>query len=315
MIAKSGLEKNVSLRRQVFLSKIISMGLLNKLFGGRQEQPLSLEKLLEDVEVLPGLVLPRVFLDHQTGLAEAKRSYISITAIPAETLTLRQSKFYHYPCLPNGFPYPTDKKGNYLIPLAQINLSECPSLNGFPNSGFLQFYIADDELYGLNFDDQKTQIGFRVLYFKEEELTKPIQDFSFLDGVMHAEYSPVNKPYRLSFQLREEYLAMGDYHGRKIIDAICEQIAQQYPQMKDKISDILYDRASNTGHRLGGYAYFTQEDPRVYKKEWRDRILLFQLDSDNDIMWGDVGVANFFIQPDKLARLDFSDIVYNWDCC
>lgn len=291
------------------------MGLFNKLFGNRQEKSSSLEQLLKDVEVLPGLVLPKVFLDHKTTLAEAKRSYISVTATPAETLTLRQSKFYHYPCLPDGFPYPTDKDGKYMIPLAQINLSECPSLDGFPNSGYLQFYIADDDVYGLNFDDQQTQTGFRILYFKEEELTKPIQDFSFFDGVIRAEYSPVDKPYRLSFQLKEEYLAMGDYHGRRIVDVMCGQIAQRYPQMKDKLSDILYDRSSNTGHKLGGYAYFTQEDPREYKKEWRDRILLFQIDSDNDIMWGDVGVANFFIEPEKLARLDFSDIVYNWDCC
>ena len=32
------------------------------------------------------------------------------------------------------------------------------------------------------------------------------------------------------------------------------------------------------------------------------------------IMWGDSGVCNFFINKDKLKNLDFSDVLYNWDC-
>ncbi|ETJ18863.1 hypothetical protein Q604_UNBC18576G0001, partial [human gut metagenome] len=30
--------------------------------------------------------------------------------------------------------------------------------------------------------------------------------------------------------------------------------------------------------------------------------------------WGDGGVCNFFINKDKLKNLDFSDVLYNWDC-
>ena len=32
------------------------------------------------------------------------------------------------------------------------------------------------------------------------------------------------------------------------------------------------------------------------------------------IMWGDCGGCNFFINKDKLKNLDFSDVLYNWDC-
>jgi uncharacterized protein YwqG len=31
-------------------------------------------------------------------------------------------------------------------------------------------------------------------------------------------------------------------------------------------------------------------------------------------MWGDMGVGNFFIHPDDLAKKDFSKIFYTWDC-
>ena len=33
------------------------------------------------------------------------------------------------------------------------------------------------------------------------------------------------------------------------------------------------------------------------------------------ILWGDCGVANFFIPRANLERLDFSQVLYNWDCC
>lgn len=62
---------------------------------------------------------------------------------------------------------------------------------------------------------------------------------------------------------------------------------------------------------------FTQTDPREYNKSLQKHILLFQIetDDDNDIMWGDCGVANFFIHPDDLKNQDFSKLLYNWDCC
>lgn len=45
-------------------------------------------------------------------------------------------------------------------------------------------------------------------------------------------------------------------------------------------------------------------------------MLLLQIDTDDalNIMWGDAGVANFFIREKDLINLDFSNVVYNWDC-
>ena len=67
------------------------------------------------------------------------------------------------------------------------------------------------------------------------------------------------------------------------------------------------------GHRIGGYAEFTQEDPRSTEDPME---LLFQLDTDSNIgcRWGDMGVANFFIRPEDLQKRDFSRIFFNWDC-
>jgi uncharacterized protein YwqG len=73
--------------------------------------------------------------------------------------------------------------------------------------------------------------------------------------------------------------------------------------------------APKSGHAVGGYPFFTQEDPR--NNGFRDHtVLLLQIDSDADanIMWGDAGVANFFIMPKALEQCDFSNVLYNWDC-
>ena len=32
-------------------------------------------------------------------------------------------------------------------------------------------------------------------------------------------------------------------------------------------------------------------------------------------MWGDSGTGTFMIPMEKLKALDFSDVIYNFDCC
>ena len=78
-------------------------------------------------------------------------------------------------------------------------------------------------------------------------------------------------------------------------------------------------------HQMGGYPYFTQEDPRINAGELANLdVLLFQLDSEmlprkqgggDLVLWGDCGVCNFFINREALRRRDFSWVCYNWDCC
>ena len=68
-----------------------------------------------------------------------------------------------------------------------------------------------------------------------------------------------------------------------------------------------------------GYPSFTQEDPRTEDSPFDT--LLLQIDSmrgeenNYSILWGDCGVANFFIAQSDLENLDFSRVLYNWDCC
>lgn len=97
-----------------------------------------------------------------------------------------------------------------------------------------------------------------------------------------------------------------------------DKIVSDLGVLDDDVIDATWEIDSYGGCRIGGYATFSQDDPRMSKpnEDWQ---LLFQMDSVNehgfDIMWGDVGVANFFIRPNDLAALNFDRIWYNWDCC
>lgn len=74
---------------------------------------------------------------------------------------------------------------------------------------------------------------------------------------------------------------------------------------------------------VGGYPDFTQDNPIPYDENLSKRFntLLLCLNGSSsigskfDMMWGDCGIADFFIHADKLKEQDFSDVYYTWDCC
>ena len=70
--------------------------------------------------------------------------------------------------------------------------------------------------------------------------------------------------------------------------------------------------------KLGGYPNFAQIDPRMNDFKIEDNVLLFQIVSeiknDCDIMFGDMGVANFFINPKDLKELNFDNVYYHVSC-
>lgn len=297
------------------------MGFFNNLFG-KKKQPetaatpkASTEIDLELIEVFPGLTLPKVLAAYKDEIAKTKETFVSIKASPTTDLSLEESKFGYYPYMPLNAEYPKDKEGKYMYPLAQINCKDIPALNGFPTSGYLQFYISGfDDMMGVDFDDFQAQTNFRVLFFEEADIIEYKADFSFLDEVMASDMLPVYKPHGLTFELKEEYLGIQDARYLASENSIVKYI-EQYPDYEDELYEPIYDNYGNNGHKIGGYASFTQEDPRLYNEELKDYILLLQIDTDDEIMWGDSGVGNFFIHKNDLANKDFSKVMFTWDCC
>ena len=247
-----------------------------------------------------------ILAEYQDVISSSIKSYIEIKAKKTDKLPLWQSKFQGDPYLPEKQNYPKDNNGKYLYLLAQINFEEMPPLAPYPKNGLLQFWISDDDLYGLNFDNQLIQDSFRVIYYPEIQKKNLIKDFSFLPA---RENSPmeIETEYALHFCKKEMPAGYMDY-----------RFYEYFPESEDEFDGAYMNAYDDRGHRIGGYAGFTQLDPRNREEDgYKDKdLLLLQIDTDDEsqIMWGDVGVANFFINETALKKRDFSQILYNWDC-
>jgi uncharacterized protein YwqG len=242
------------------------------------------------------------------------------TFLPAVVLTAAPgnpgvfgSKLGGTPCLPKGFAYPKGKSGRPLRLLAQLNFEELPPLPDFPTSGILQFYIADDDLYGADFDNPNVQSGFRIAY--HDRVSKSVQEPPVIANTDDS-YFPFDGEFALSGALVTQPMPANDFR----FEAKFLSLYKSLVSSKAGIDDIDIDTwervaqsVQESGHRIGGYPFFTQEDPRRIGD--LQTVLLLQVDSIGSVCWGDAGVANFFISPEKLKARDFSDVSYNWDCC
>lgn len=276
-----------------------------------------------------------------------KKQAIRFQIDPEKTPKLTDSKFGGMPYWDKDMEYPRRKDGTLLMLLAQINLDELnregknPD-NQLPKRGMLQFFIdGNDDVSGVDFDNTKdeegrlVQDGFRVVYHKtvdyeisEKEIQEIGMPVSTDEGL---DMTPIWGEYGLTIVLEETYMGMDDYRFEEYFAKAAEKAGWKvdvskgfYGNFSDEGRDFLYDEIEPSGHWMLGYPYFTQSDPReeygdrTFNKEYT--VQLFQMDSDygdgeDYIMWGDAGVANFFINKEDLAKEDFGDVLYSWDCC
>lgn len=279
--------------------------------------------------------LPPGLEPFRSKLEATVKPYVEIETHLTRDASLWQSKFAGFPYLPKNFDYPKTPEGDYLYLLAQINFAEVPHLERFPEAGILQFYIAKTEpyAYGLDFVNPTNQTGFRVLYFPNPDLNEYnlVTNFDFLPTLweynddrfvgtpfVYHSYSPHrNDCFALSFNLKSAPISDSDNKFEQLIGT---EIWEVFEENNYEIWDE-YQQMFVNGHRLGGYPHFTQEAPEELLTEEEPYILLLQIDSDRtptrkiNILWGDAGVCNFWIKESDLKNLDFSKVLYNWDCC
>lgn len=273
---------------------------------------------------------------YRKSTESSKTSFIRITPRPALGTELWQSKFLGHPYLPKGESYPRGEDGKPLAPLAQINFAEVPELIGYPREGIVQFYISDNDFLGLSFeahydpsnrsgyfDAYKTQKNFCVRYYPRIVCDKSMltKDFDFLSELDFT-ILPVSEECRLEFELFEEYVSAADYNFKKFFGNTFDEFCSSFGESSSRIRDEYSRNFISAGSKIGGYADFVQQDPRLYAPENENWLLLLQIDYVDpgdgsegvDIMWGDAGVGNFFIRDEALKALDFSEVVYYWDC-
>lgn len=223
-----------------------------------------------------------------------------------------------------GRDYPRNPQGQPLSLLAQIDLGKAPKMPGYPERGLLQFFIDGDDFYGAalaaadrgdRMQALAQQKGFRVVYWTDA--TAPAVAPPAGAAADQLPFDPA-KPRRMKFSTDYESIGASDVGLEPVLggdpSVLTERYLRENPDAAidaEQLSNQVTDYLDRGGHKLGGYPQFTQSDPREAGDR---RVLLFQLDSDDEMMWGDSGIANFFIDPDDLARADFSRVSYHWDC-
>ena len=249
---------------------------------------------------------------------------------------LTDSKVGGTPYLPRGEAWPVCSYGAPMTFLAQIDCTQLKDLPDFPHAGLLQFFIGTDDVYGADFEDQIAQLGYQVFYRETVDPSVTVADIAHPRPSDDQErYTPLgDRPCRIVFgQPREQELPEGDHLFEMLFLQAWNQRRPEKPlnsiwsfyglfptEERDYNIFALDPAAITTGHRMDGYPFFTQNDPRSGDIDYQEfDTLLFQLDSEMRdrrelVCWGDCGVGNFFISRDALKRRDFSRVLYNWDC-
>ena len=257
------------------------------------------------------------------------RECINIIIEENNSLNLTDSKFGGLPYISTDADTPKDSNDNQLALLAQINCSDLPENDLYPKEGLLQFWISRNDDFGLG-----NKKDYYVKYIKniENNITKEniLNKYKLLDEENSEEYSPFNKKntsFALKFEKGISTITSTDFLfediALKTIHELFpdENIEDLYDDLERDVFNTLFKAFNGVEHAIGAYPTFTQWDPRNPEEKDAYGITLLQVEShwDNDsnssgIMWGDSGVANFFINKEKLEHLNFEDVLFNWDC-
>ena len=277
--------------------------------------------------------------------ATAQKTYalkINLNRVPS----VFDSKVGGLPYWDLNVPIPRTSDGKKMALLAQLNMADYPDNDLLPKEGMLQFFIGASDVYGLNFDDQTLQEGFRVVFHEEIDRSfssESIKGEFILPHDSDDDDLPIASEYALDVEQKVAYMFHDDYRFDGAIKSAAQSIGlrnrPEYANLTDKeFYRILWDSLEPifdeneesyefvmSGSRVLGYPFFTQSDPREVQGKYSGYdILLLQLDSEDRklsddsydwmVMWGDCGVGNFFIRKEDLLNKDFSHVLYNWDC-
>ena len=212
--------------------------------------------------------------------------------------------------LPIGEEYPVDKEGKPMFLVAQFNLKNV-DLDGWPKSGVVEIFVDAN----LNWPSQ-----YVIKYFEEGlEYQENLPE-------VDSKYPIIDQPLKI---VLKKAISVMPFSEHRFMDTVAEIIkdlygeqASNFPEMdaffgNNDWPEMFINKIKNPACNVGGYADFTQQDPRdrehVEKKE-----CLFKLDSNlsfKHINIGDAGILFTFITEEDIKNGNFQNAVVDWDCC
>ncbi|MBQ5363045.1 MAG: DUF1963 domain-containing protein, partial [Clostridia bacterium] len=146
---------------------------------------------------------------------------------------------------------PLDSKGAPMKLLAAIWCSEVRGVPDFPTCGVLRFYVADNDVYGADFDHPNEQSDFRVLYDEDESaFDGALRDDPTVSGSFPVQHA---LPVRLTPAVGS--VRSGDYRFVECVNAALLKAGAEYTfdELEDEETDYLHEQNAYAGHRIGGY--------------------------------------------------------------
>ena len=224
-------------------------------------------------------------------------------------ISLTDSKIGGNPYLPEGEELPKSAKGEYMPLFFQINF-EGIELENYPNKGILQLF-ADKDV------DWPTE--FKIRYY--EDISKPSQTiFPEID----LKYFFIQSEVKVTFEKAQTFINVSDF---RFNDMFCEAVKKHYDldingwmdleDVTDVNLDDIFDAFNTDSGNIGGYADFTQTDPRENELGEDYTECLIKIDSvfDSEIEIGDSGIAWVLMTKEDLANKNFDNAAFDWDCC
>ncbi len=258
-----------------------------------------------------GLTLDELISKFNRFVQETSLPAVKITAVKGKTAAT-DSKFAGQPYQPAGFHWPTDHAGQPMRLLAQLNLRQMPRSKPLPGEGLLQFFIPQDITPQQSSNDSLVPVEAKVLYHQP-----PFDDWSAASvapSVGGDAMFPIPGEMKLDFETANEPMSISDFRFKEIFTRI---VGMGFENLPEDIHEQYEEAFSGSGHKASGYPFFTKEDPRRFAEARTGHtVLLLQIDSGmaSGIQWGDNGVGSFFITPEALQNLDFSNVFFTWDC-
>lgn len=235
-------------------------------------------------------------------------------------LKILDDKLGGKPYLPVGEKYPTDKRGNPMPLLLQINLKHV-NLKDFPKQGILEVFTNIE--YPMEYEVKLFEEGLEYqTEFPETKAYYNGQEFDYF----------IKKPLFVKLKEATMHMPTTNYKSLQVARRIVKE------QLKDKMDSeeldnylkhgFNWDWFGDLGHaahdqldyclfNIGGYPNFTQDDPRPDLKPKKDECV-FSLDPigyDEYIEIGDSGTMWGFISKEDLKNGKFENMFVDYDCC
>lgn len=268
-----------------------------------------------------------------------------------EPFNITDSHLGGIPYFPHNQEYPMGADGQMLWLCAQINFSQMPHMEGFPDKGILQIFLSEwdyDGGFGLYSEEDSTiQRQWRLLYYQsvdetvtEEECRRKMPCSWEADTNL---WRTPDKPLKMIFlPIEKEKINYDDFRFDSLFaSALASCLPDANPEkympygLRDDTPDErellnkIRQQIRIGGCKIGGYPCYTQDDPRLYSEECGKPLeewdtLLFQLDDDTFMFpAGDIGemgfnlnggTLNFLIRAEDLKNKNFSQVLAQWAC-